>query len=112
MARRYGVKSALAGYIAKKLCPQLVIVPCNFRKYIKVSNVVMSVLSEYDPNLRTPSLDEAYMDLTKYMEERSEPGSSCNSTISRVRCSGPGAHPLHGQVHLPAATRHAERHAR
>jgi DNA polymerase kappa len=30
VARKYGVRSAMAGFIAQKLCPQLVILPCNF----------------------------------------------------------------------------------
>ncbi|KAH7731505.1 polk-prov protein [Aphelenchoides avenae] len=83
VARRYGVKSALAGYIAKKLCPQLVIVPCNFRKYIAVSDVVMAVLRDYDPHLSCPSLDEAYMDLTDYLKNRVEP-----AVLERIRYSG------------------------
>ena len=30
IARKYGVRSAMPGFIAKKLCPQLVFVDCNF----------------------------------------------------------------------------------
>ena len=33
-ARKYGVRSAMPGFIALKLCPQLTFVPCNFTKYI------------------------------------------------------------------------------
>jgi len=32
-ARKYGVRSAMPGYIAKKLCPQLIILPADFTKY-------------------------------------------------------------------------------
>lgn len=36
-ARKYGVRAAMPGFIAKKLCPDLVIVPANFDKYRAVS---------------------------------------------------------------------------
>lgn len=36
-ARRFGVRAAMPGFIAKKLCPHLVIVPLNFDKYRAVS---------------------------------------------------------------------------
>lgn len=39
-ARKYGVRAAMPGFIAKKLCPNLVIVPTNFDKYQAVSNEV------------------------------------------------------------------------
>lgn len=39
-ARKYGVRAAMPGFIAKKLCPNLVIVPTNFDKYRAVSHEV------------------------------------------------------------------------
>lgn len=32
-ARKYGVRSAMPGFIARKLCPSLVFIPCNYEKY-------------------------------------------------------------------------------
>ncbi|KAH9416119.1 hypothetical protein DERP_000616 [Dermatophagoides pteronyssinus] len=69
IARRYGVRSAMAGFIAKKLCPQLKLIKPNFKNYSKESESVMNVIREYDPNLRTFSLDEVYIDLTGYVFE-------------------------------------------
>lgn len=39
-ARKFGVRAAMPGFIAKKLCPNLVIVPTNFDKYRAVSQEV------------------------------------------------------------------------
>jgi DNA polymerase kappa len=74
LARRYGVRSAMAGWIGDKLVEELsngkehlVHVPSNFALYNEKSLVVRKVLAEYDPHLRAYSLDEAYMDLGPYL---------------------------------------------
>ncbi|XP_025913149.1 DNA polymerase kappa isoform X1 [Apteryx mantelli] len=69
-ARRFGVRAAMPGFIAKKLCPHLTIVPLNFEKYGKVSKEVREILAEYDPNFMPMGLDEAYLNITEYLEER------------------------------------------
>ncbi|XP_061045352.1 DNA polymerase kappa isoform X2 [Eubalaena glacialis] len=69
-ARRFGVRAAMPGFIAKRLCPQLIIVPPNFDKYRAVSREVKEILADYDPNFMALSLDEAYVNITKHLEER------------------------------------------
>ncbi|XP_051038968.1 DNA polymerase kappa isoform X2 [Phodopus roborovskii] len=69
-ARRFGVRAAMPGFIAKRLCPQLIIVPPNFDKYRAVSKEVKEILAEYDPNFMAVSLDEAYLNITQHLEER------------------------------------------
>ncbi|KAM6226783.1 DNA polymerase kappa isoform 4-T12 [Spheniscus humboldti] len=69
-ARRFGVRAAMPGFIAKKLCPHLTIVPLNFEKYSKVSKEVREILTEYDPNFMPMGLDEAYLNITEHLEER------------------------------------------
>lgn len=69
-ARRFGVRAAMPGFIAKKLCPNLVIVPTNFDKYRAVSAQVREIFSEYDPHFMPMSLDEAYLDITEHLEQR------------------------------------------
>ncbi|XP_035165468.1 DNA polymerase kappa isoform X2 [Oxyura jamaicensis] len=69
-ARRFGVRAAMPGFIAKKLCPHLTIVPLNFEKYGKVSKEVREILAEYDPHFMPMGLDEAYLNITEHLEER------------------------------------------
>ncbi|VCX40259.1 unnamed protein product [Gulo gulo] len=69
-ARRFGVRAAMPGFIAKRLCPQLIIVPPNFDKYQAVSTEVKEILADYDPNFMAMSLDEAYLNITKHLQER------------------------------------------
>ncbi|XP_071167055.1 DNA polymerase kappa-like [Mytilus edulis] len=69
-ARKYGVRAAMPGFIGKKLCPELIIVPTHFDRYTDISKQVREVLAEYDPNFSPMSLDEAYLDMTEHFEKR------------------------------------------
>uniref|UniRef100_A0A7I4YAC1 DNA polymerase kappa n=1 Tax=Haemonchus contortus TaxID=6289 RepID=A0A7I4YAC1_HAECO len=73
LARRFGVRAAMPGFIAKKLCPQLKLVHGNFSKYKKENHVFRAIFAEYDEDLSMGSLDEAYLDITEYVKARTEP---------------------------------------
>jgi DNA polymerase IV len=64
-ARRYGVRSAIPMSRAVRLCPDLVIVPPDFKKYRAVSTQVFSLFHEVTPLVEPLSLDEAYLDVTE-----------------------------------------------
>jgi len=73
-ARRYGVRSAMPGYIGKALVEQLsrgreqlVFCPSNFELYKTKSLEMKQALSEFDPNMSAYSLDEVYLDLGPYL---------------------------------------------
>ncbi len=66
IARKYGVRSAMPGFIALKLCPQLKLIGGHFHRYKEESIKIMEILEEYDPFLESSGLDEAYVDLTDY----------------------------------------------
>ena len=64
-ARKFGVRSAMAGYIAKKNCPDLIFVRPRFDRYKEVSNQVRDIFFEYTDLVEPLSLDEAYLDVTQ-----------------------------------------------
>lgn len=72
VARRFGVRAAMPGFIAKKLCPELVLIKPNGVKYRQASSEVFSILETYDPELTSMSLDEAYLDITEYVKNTLE----------------------------------------
>ncbi len=67
-ARRFGVRAAMPGFIAKKLCPELVLVKPSYQKYSTAAEEVRAVLREYDPNFSSYSLDEATLNLGPYIQ--------------------------------------------
>lgn len=64
-ARKYGVRSAMAGYIAKRNCPDLIFVKPRFDRYKEVSQRVRKIFFEYTDLVEPLSLDEAYLDVTE-----------------------------------------------
>lgn len=64
IARKFGVKSAMPTDYAVKLCPQLVVVQPNFRKYSEASEIIQSIFQKYSPLVEPLSLDEAYLDVS------------------------------------------------
>lgn len=74
LARKYGCRSGMAGFVAKKLCPQLLLLPLNSDKYTSKAQEVRQVLAQYDPRFQSASIDEAYLNITEYCcENRMEP---------------------------------------
>ncbi|XP_052210672.1 DNA polymerase kappa [Diospyros lotus] len=69
-ARKFGVRAAMPGFIARKLCPQLIFVPTDFEKYTHYSDLTRKVFQRYDPNFVAASLDEAYLNITNVCTER------------------------------------------
>ena len=63
-ARKYGVRSAMTGKVAKKLCPKLIFVKTNFKRYKEVSNIIRKIFLEYTDLVEPLSLDEAYLDVS------------------------------------------------
>lgn len=68
-ARKFGCRSGMAGFVADKLCPQLIHIPLNFAKYTAKAKEVRAVLEQYDPRFESASIDEAYLNVTAYCEE-------------------------------------------
>src|SRR6476620_5560943 len=66
-ARQFGVRSAMPMSRAVRLCPELVIVRPDFRKYREASDKVMEILHSATPLVEPLSLDEAYLDVTEHL---------------------------------------------
>jgi DNA polymerase-4 len=63
-ARVFGVRSAMPVRKALKLCPELLIVKPNFKKYKEVSQEIHRIFESYTDIIEPLSLDEAFLDVT------------------------------------------------
>lgn len=68
-ARKFGCRSGMAGFVARKLCPQLICLKQDFTKYTAKAEEVREVLVTYDPRFESASIDEAYLNITEYCEQ-------------------------------------------
>lgn len=64
-ARKFGVRSAMAGSLAAKLCKDLIFVKVRFDRYIEISKKIRAIFYEYTDLVEPLSLDEAYLDVTE-----------------------------------------------
>jgi len=63
-ARMFGVRSAMPGGQARRLCPDLIFVPARFEAYRAVSAQVRAIFERFTDIIQPLSLDEAYLDVT------------------------------------------------
>src|SRR5438105_1584957 len=63
-AKKFGVKTAMPVWEARKLCPQIILLPTDPDKYRETTRRFLSVLYEYSEDLERYSIDEAFMDMT------------------------------------------------
>ncbi|MDU0353594.1 DNA polymerase IV [Paraglaciecola aquimarina] len=64
MARKFGVRSAMATAHALKLCPDLVLAPGRMELYREISQQIRGIFSRYTDKIEPLSLDEAYLDVS------------------------------------------------
>ncbi|WP_396602482.1 DNA polymerase IV [Algibacter sp. R77976] len=82
-ARKFGVKSAMAGSLAIKLCPHLIFVKTNFERYTEISKKIRKIFHDYTDLVEPLSLDEAYLDVTQ--NKKGNPSASLIAEEIRAR---------------------------
>ncbi|KAF2332112.1 MAG: DNA polymerase IV [Flavobacterium nitrogenifigens] len=82
-ARKFGVRSALSGVLAKKYCPEIIFVRPRFDRYKEISSKIHKIFHEYTDLVEPLSLDEAYLDVTK--NKKGNPSASLLAQEIRAR---------------------------
>ncbi|KAK1762086.1 hypothetical protein QBC33DRAFT_552779 [Phialemonium atrogriseum] len=72
----------MAAFVARRLCPDLIVLPLNFDKYRAKAAEVRAVLARYDPRFESASIDEAYLNLTAHCAEH---GLAPDETVRLLR---------------------------
>lgn len=63
-ARKFGVRSAMPGFMARERCPHVVFLPLRFDLYRAASQQIRAIFHDYTPLVEPLSLDEAYLDVS------------------------------------------------
>ncbi|MEK7242077.1 MAG: DNA polymerase IV, partial [Planctomycetota bacterium] len=64
-ARKFGVKSAMPVFRARKLCPHGIFLEGRMGRYMEVSLQLMRILKDFTPLVEPVSVDEAFLDVTE-----------------------------------------------
>ena len=62
-ARAYGVRTAMGGAQARRLCPGVIVVPPRMEAYTEASRAVFAVFEQTTPLVEGLSIDEAFLDV-------------------------------------------------
>jgi DNA polymerase-4 len=65
-ARKFGVHSAMPVKLARRLCPQSIVLRGDFEAYSKYSKLVTEIIQDTVPVFEKSSIDEFYVDLTGF----------------------------------------------
>lgn len=80
-ARKFGCRSAMPTFQARRLCPDLVLLPPRFWLYQEESGRIREILLEYTCLIEPLSLDEAYLDVSAHSETGWEVAKQIRSRI-------------------------------
>lgn len=63
-AKKYKVKTGCTVWDAKKLCPQIILVPSDMNKYFDMTKRLIKIADDYSPFVEVFSIDEFFLDIT------------------------------------------------
>jgi len=84
-ARAYGVRTAMGGRHALRLCPGAVVVPPRMPAYSQASNAVFAVFHDITPLVEPLSVDEAFLDVSGLRRIAGEPVQIAARLRARIR---------------------------
>ena len=64
-ARARGVYTTMSVWEAKRICPDIILLPPNFERYRVASKAMFDILRSYTPLVEPVSIDEGYMDVSE-----------------------------------------------
>ena len=84
-ARKFGCRSAQPMAIARRLCPQAIVLPSRFEAYQEASETVFSVFDRFSPLVEALSIDEAFIDISGTGRLFGEPRGCAEAIRAEVR---------------------------
>lgn len=85
IAKKYGIKTGESLREAKSKCPEIMLIPPNYRLYMKCSNAFYEILCEYSSLVQRYSVDECFLDYTDSQALYGDPLEAAYSIKERVK---------------------------
>ena len=84
-AKAFGVHSAMPGWRARGLCPDLIFVEGHFGEYQRLGDAAIAVLKDFTPPVERISIDEAFADVAGCTHLFGSPAEIAQAIRRRVR---------------------------
>lgn len=84
-AKRFGVRTAMSESEARRLCPDLIVMPARFSAYEAASQAVFKVFDDTTPLVEGISIDEAFLDVAGLRKIAGEPVQIAADLRKRVK---------------------------
>lgn len=84
-AKKYGIRTGEPVSLALRKCPQLLIVPSDFRLYETYSHAFMDLCRQYAPVVEKFSIDECFLDMTGTWRLYPDPVATAHEIKDRIR---------------------------
>ena len=62
-ARKYNINIGTTIWDARKICPNAIVIPSNFKRYLLYNRNLLNIIREFTPDVEEASIDECYIDL-------------------------------------------------
>lgn len=84
-AKRYGVKTGMALWQAKQLCPDLIFLPARMDLYLRFSRMAQEIYSEYTDKVEPFGIDESWLDVTESVSVKGDGYSIAKEISARMK---------------------------
>jgi DNA polymerase-4 len=84
-AKAFGIKTAMGGSEARRLCPGVIVVPSRFEAYSQASKEVFRIFDDMSPVVEGLSIDEAFIDVRGMRRIAGSPEEIARRLRERVR---------------------------
>lgn len=71
-ARKFGVHSGMPSYRALELCPNIIVLPGDYKFYSLMSHEFFAFARKYTHNIEQTSIDECYLDITNLIKKEKD----------------------------------------
>ena len=85
IAKPRGVKTGMAIWQAKQVCPDLVILPPDMAEYIRISRYAQEIYEDYTDQVEPSGLDESWLDVTGSVGLYGSPMAIAQEISSRIK---------------------------
>lgn len=84
-AKRYGVKTGMALWQARQLCPDLIFLPARMDLYLRFSRMAQEIYSEYTDKVEPFGIDESWLDVTESVSVKGDGYSIAKEISARMK---------------------------